>query len=248
MSSVIVFDVNETLSDLSPLAARFVAVGAPASAASLWFTSVLRDGFALSVAGVRPDFAEVVRESLAARLSVTTLDQPLDQAVEHVLGGLTELPVHADVTQGVQDLAAAGFRLVTLSNGGTALGESCSATRVCVTISSGCCPSTTHRHGSPPARPMGTPPGSAASRRRTWCWSPAIPGTSTARSGPGSTPCGSIGTRPTTPGRSARRRTPSPGSTGSPRCLPEACAQDLTTRVTLPALLNCTVTVPPVEQ
>ncbi len=123
MSSVIVFDVNETLSDLSPLAARFVAVGAPASAASLWFTSVLRDGFALSVAGVRPDFAEVARESLAARLSVTTLDQPLDQAVEHVLGGLTELPVHADVTQGVQDLAAAGFRLVTLSNGGTALGE-----------------------------------------------------------------------------------------------------------------------------
>ena len=123
MSSVIVFDVNETLSDLSPLAARFVAVGAPASAASLWFTSVLRDGFALSVAGARPDFGEVAREALTARLSVTTLDQPLDQAVGHVLAGLHELPVHPDVTQGVQELAAAGFRLVTLSNGGTALAE-----------------------------------------------------------------------------------------------------------------------------
>ena len=123
MSSVIVFDVNETLSDLSPLAARFVAVGAPASAASLWFASVLRDGFALSVAGARPDFADVAREALAARLSVTTLDQALGQAVDHVLGGLDELPVHPDVARGVQGLAAAGFRLVTLSNGGTALAE-----------------------------------------------------------------------------------------------------------------------------
>ena len=35
--SVIVFDVNETLSDLSPLGARFVEVGASASAAPLWF-------------------------------------------------------------------------------------------------------------------------------------------------------------------------------------------------------------------
>jgi 2-haloacid dehalogenase len=123
MSTVIVFDVNETLSDLSPLAARFVAVGAPASAASLWFTSVLRDGFALSLAGVRPDFAEVAREALTARLSVTSLDDPLDHAVEHVLGGLHELPVHPDVATGVHDLAAAGFRLVTLSNGGTGLAE-----------------------------------------------------------------------------------------------------------------------------
>ena len=44
--SVIAFDVNETLSDLSPLGARFLEVGASASAAPLWFASVLRDGFA----------------------------------------------------------------------------------------------------------------------------------------------------------------------------------------------------------
>ena len=44
--SVIAFDVNETLSDLSPLGARFLEVGASASAAPLWFACVLRDGFA----------------------------------------------------------------------------------------------------------------------------------------------------------------------------------------------------------
>ncbi len=120
---VIVFDVNETLSDLSPLAARFVAVGAPASAASLWFASVLRDGFALSVAGIRPNFLEVAREVLTAQLSIASLDRPVDDAVAHVLGGFSELPVHADVGPGVHALAGAGFRMVTLTNGTTAVAE-----------------------------------------------------------------------------------------------------------------------------
>ena len=121
--SVIVFDVNETLSDLSPLAARFVAVGAAASASQAWFASVLRDGFALSLAGHRPVFAELAREALAAHLSVTTLRRPLDEAVAHVLEGLPQLPVHQDVVEGVNALADAGIRLVTLSNGSPSIAE-----------------------------------------------------------------------------------------------------------------------------
>src|ERR1700709_2719613 len=115
---VIVFDGNGTPSDLSPLAARFVAVGAPASAASLWFASVLRDGFALSVAGTRPAFLEVAREVLTAQLSGALRDR-----VAHVLGGFSELPVHADVRPGVHALADAGFRMVTLTNGAKAVAE-----------------------------------------------------------------------------------------------------------------------------
>lgn len=120
---VIVFDVNETLSDLSPLAARFVEVGAPASASALWFASVLRDGFALSVAGVRPSFLDVAREVLTAQLSLVTLDRPVQQAVDHVVSGFPELPVHPDVAPGVRALAAAGHRLVTLSNGASLVAE-----------------------------------------------------------------------------------------------------------------------------
>ncbi|MBA3294276.1 MAG: haloacid dehalogenase type II, partial [Geodermatophilaceae bacterium] len=44
---LLVFDVNETLSDLAPLAAAFTAVGAPGHLVDHWFSSVLRDGFAL---------------------------------------------------------------------------------------------------------------------------------------------------------------------------------------------------------
>ena len=122
-TKVVVFDVNETLSDLSPLAARFVEVGAAASGASLWFASVLRDGFALSVAGERPSFLEVAREVLTSQLTLTSLDRPVSDAVDHVLAGFPELPVHPDVAPGVHALAEAGHRLVTLTNGATAVAE-----------------------------------------------------------------------------------------------------------------------------
>ena len=39
-------DVNETLSDMSAMADRFVTVGLGAHDAALWFAQVLRDGFA----------------------------------------------------------------------------------------------------------------------------------------------------------------------------------------------------------
>ena len=44
---VLVFDVNETLSDLSPLHRAFEELGVPGELARTWFASVLREGFAL---------------------------------------------------------------------------------------------------------------------------------------------------------------------------------------------------------
>jgi 2-haloacid dehalogenase len=121
--SVIVFDVNETLSDLSPLGARFLEVGASASAASYWFASVLRDGFALTAMGENPTFAGVARELLLCQLSEATINRSVDEAAQHVMDGLSSLEVHADVTPGVHELTEDGFRLVTLSNGATSLAE-----------------------------------------------------------------------------------------------------------------------------
>jgi 2-haloacid dehalogenase len=121
--SVIVFDVNETLSDLSPLGARFVEVGASASAAPLWFASVLRDGFALALVGDNPPFAGVARELLLASLSEAQLNRSLEDAVRHVMDGFAALELHPDVTPGVNDLHEDGFRLVTLSNGSVTVAE-----------------------------------------------------------------------------------------------------------------------------
>ena len=41
---VLVFDVNETLSDMSPMGQRFEDVGVPAPVAKAWFAGLLRDG------------------------------------------------------------------------------------------------------------------------------------------------------------------------------------------------------------
>ncbi|HEV7826740.1 MAG TPA: haloacid dehalogenase type II [Mycobacteriales bacterium] len=114
--TVIVFDVNETLSDLAPLAARFADVGRPPELAATWFAGVLRDGFALTVAGAGATFAELA----AAGLRGLGLSE---QDGRHVLDGFGDLPVHPDVPAGVERLAGAGFRLATLSNGGRHVAE-----------------------------------------------------------------------------------------------------------------------------
>ncbi len=121
--SVIVFDVNETLSDLSPLGARFVEVGASASAAPLWFASVLRDGFALSMVGENPRFADVSRALLRDHLGQARLNRPVGDAVEHVMDGFARLELHPDVAPALRRLGEDGFRLVTLSNGSASVAE-----------------------------------------------------------------------------------------------------------------------------
>lgn len=119
--SVIVFDVNETLSDMAPMQGRFEAVGLAGHLAATWFAGLLRDGFALTVTGANPAFAQLGEESLHGLLDGLGTD--VDAAAAQVMFGFTQLPVHADVVDGIRALQALGLRLVTLSNGSTAVAE-----------------------------------------------------------------------------------------------------------------------------
>ena len=122
--SVLLFDVNETLSDMAPIAHRFAEVGAPGSLAATWFAGVLRDGFALAVGGVSAPFAEIGAEGLRALLTGCSLDRPVEEAVKHVMTGFTGLDVHPDVHAGIPQFAGLGLRLVTLSNGAASVARS----------------------------------------------------------------------------------------------------------------------------
>jgi len=121
--SVIVFDVNETLSDMTPLQERFTDIGAPAFLARVWFASLLRDGFALAASGGNAPFAVIGAEGLRGVLRDVPLDRSLDEAVQHVLDGFAELALHPDVASGLDALKAAGFRMVTLSNGSAGVAQ-----------------------------------------------------------------------------------------------------------------------------
>lgn len=122
---VIVFDVNETLSDLSPIRERFEDLGVPAHLVTPWFAGLLRDGFVLTITGDNPAFADLA----AASLRTTLHGLPgagahdMDASVRHVMSGFMGLPLHHDVVPGVRALTALGIRLVTLSNGSAAVAE-----------------------------------------------------------------------------------------------------------------------------
>lgn len=115
--SVVVFDVNETLSDMAPMAQRFADVGAPEQFARLWFAHLLRDGFALAAAGAKERFVVLAEVGLRNLLAGVSLNRPLEEAVTLVLDGFSALQVHPDVAGGVRALRNAGLRLVTLTNG-----------------------------------------------------------------------------------------------------------------------------------
>src|SRR4051794_2904050 len=107
---LIVFDVNETLSDMEPIRERLAELGAPPGLADSWFPSTLRDGFALAAAGSYAPFAAIARTHLG----------PYS---DPVLQAFATLDVHPDVPEGLRRLRAAGIRMVTLSNGATAVAQ-----------------------------------------------------------------------------------------------------------------------------
>ncbi|MEV6942644.1 haloacid dehalogenase type II [Streptomyces sp. NPDC051172] len=121
---VLVLDVNETLSDLTPLRARFEDVGAPGHLLPTWFAGVLRDGFALTAAGAYADFADVARDGVRAVLSGLQGWAGDDEAAaRHILDGFSVLDVHPDVPDGVRELSDAGYRLTAMTNGSVAVTE-----------------------------------------------------------------------------------------------------------------------------
>ncbi|MFJ5779508.1 haloacid dehalogenase type II [Streptomyces sp. NPDC093094] len=121
---VLVFDVNETLSDLAPLRGRFGDVGAPGHLLPTWFTGVPRDGFALTAAGGYADFASLAHDgprTLLSRLENPPADG--EAAARHILDGFSRLDARPDVPDGIRKLSDAGYRLTAMTNGSAAQTE-----------------------------------------------------------------------------------------------------------------------------
>jgi 2-haloacid dehalogenase len=119
--AVLLFDVNETLSDLAPLRDTFARLGAPDGIADTWFAATLRDGFALTVTGTKPSFTDLATDVARGLLAPHIHDT--DTAAEEVVRGFRNLTVHPDVVEGIDDLHTLHVRLVTLSNGAASVAE-----------------------------------------------------------------------------------------------------------------------------
>lgn len=113
--TVVVFDVNETLLDLSALDPVFEEVFGAAAVRREWFAQVLQSALVSVATGVHHDFGTVGQgalEMVAARRGVT-LD---DAARDRVLTGMRRLPPHPEVPGALARLREAGVRLATLTN------------------------------------------------------------------------------------------------------------------------------------
>jgi 2-haloacid dehalogenase len=115
MKKLIVFDVNETLLNLTALDPEFERVFGSTLIRGDWFGQVLLNSMVASITGKYDDFGKIAGSALdmtARKYNIALL--PEDRTA--LLSGIRSLPAHADVRAGLERLKEAGFRLFTLTN------------------------------------------------------------------------------------------------------------------------------------
>ena len=118
----IVFDVNQTLLDLSPLRAPFADALGDEGALREWFSRMLHLSTVATLTGVDSDFSQVGRAALTAVAERRAA--PMDDAMaDRLLGLMRELPAHSEVPDAIRRLRRARFRTCALTNSTAAVAK-----------------------------------------------------------------------------------------------------------------------------
>lgn len=115
MSRVILFDVNETLLDLSPLQPHFCRVFGDAAIMRQWFALLLHSSLVTTLTSAYSDFgvlAGAALDILAAQKKISVTDSDRTE----ILTTMQHLPPHPEVPDSLERLRAAELRLATLTN------------------------------------------------------------------------------------------------------------------------------------
>jgi 2-haloacid dehalogenase len=117
---LLVFDVNETLLDLTPVRERVVSLlGGDEAAVGLWFRSLLHYSLVHNATGQYAPFGEIAVAAL--QITGARLGHEVGSgAARTALAPLRSLPPHPEVPAALARLRAAGFRLAALTNGSQA--------------------------------------------------------------------------------------------------------------------------------
>jgi 2-haloacid dehalogenase len=112
---LIVFDVNETLFDLSTMEPTFERIFSDKGAMRWWFANLIMYSAALTVAGCYVPFTDIgsaVMKMLADTRDIKILDADKKELVEK----FSTMPPYPEVPKALKKLRAAGFRLFTLTD------------------------------------------------------------------------------------------------------------------------------------
>jgi len=111
----ILFDINETVLDLSSLKPKFRAAFGDESVTATWFSMLLHTSTVCALTDVKTDFATLagaMLDAVAARLGV----ELSDEMRADILASFASLPPHADIKPALTRLRSAGYRTVAFSN------------------------------------------------------------------------------------------------------------------------------------
>jgi 2-haloacid dehalogenase len=122
MKPSIVFDVNETLLDLSPVRIWFTSRFGDHPDASMWFGELLRLSFVSATTDRYVPFPELAKAALATTAERTGTSIG-DGDISHIVGIFTTLPAYEDVAPGLDLLHEAGFTTSALTNSPQATAE-----------------------------------------------------------------------------------------------------------------------------
>lgn len=113
---IVVFDVNETLLDLSSLQPAFTSVFGDATLMGEWFARMLHGSLVSNELDEYRSFATIGIEALQMIAAKHGIDVSIQRATE-IVSGMRQLVPHPDVVPGIQRMRRAGLRIATLTNG-----------------------------------------------------------------------------------------------------------------------------------
>lgn len=113
--SVIVFDVNETLIDLTTLAPFFGRLFGEAAVMREWFAQLILYSEAVTLSGVYVPFGELAGGVLRMIGEIRQIEVSESDGAE-LRNLIQSMPPHPGVAEALTRLREAGFRLVTLTN------------------------------------------------------------------------------------------------------------------------------------
>lgn len=114
-SSVMLFDVNETLLDMTPLQKKINSLLDSKRGFRIWFGLLLQYSLVDNCTNQYHDFSRIA--DAAIDMAAKALQVQVDETKKkEALALMKQLPAHPDVKKGLSLLKDAGFRLATLTN------------------------------------------------------------------------------------------------------------------------------------
>lgn len=112
---IILFDINETVLNLSSLKPKFKAVFGDEAVMATWFSMLLHTSTVCILTGVKTDFATLagaMLDAIAARLGITVSDTMRGD----ILHSFSSLSPHSDIKPALARLRKEGYRTIAFSN------------------------------------------------------------------------------------------------------------------------------------